>query len=228
MPKRKARRKAAKTWYQVYAVDVFPNQWIGETPASDPEKLIDRNVEVVVRDITGDFMHERYKLWFRIFKVDGNKAYARFVKEMLSRDYMRSIVQRRTSRIDVQTEGIAKDGNYVRIFTLIITSVRIRSSQKHEIRMKVHEYVKELIPKLTVEELVRSFIFGEPVPVETEIRKLATKIAPVKYVELRKMVILQPSEIAPEIPAPSSEEGVEVAPQEESTSESGPAGGGEG
>lgn len=199
MPRRRARRKGvAKTWYQVYAVDVFSNQWIGETPASDPEKLLDRNVEVVVRDITGDFMHEKYKLWFRIFKVDGNKAYARFVKEMLNRDYMRSIVQRRSSRIDLQTEGITKDGNKVRIFTLIVTAVRIRSSQKHAIRVRVDEYIKSLIPEHIVEELVRSYIFGEPIPIVSEIQKIASKVAPIKYVELRKMVILKPSE-APEV-----------------------------
>ncbi len=201
MPRRRARRKGpAKTWYQVYAVDVFPNQWIGETPASDPEKLMDRNVEVVVRDVTGDFMHEKYKLWFRIFKVDGNKAYARFVKEMLNRDYMRSIVQRRSSRIDVQSEGVAKDGNEVRIFTLIVTSVRIRSSQKSAVRKRVDEYVRSLIPEYTVEELVKSYIFGEPVPVVSEIQRIASKVAPIKYVELRKMVILKPAEV-PEIPA---------------------------
>ncbi len=216
MPRRRARRKGvAKTWYQVYAVDVFPNQWIGETPASDPEKLLDRNVEVVVRDITGDFMHEKYKLWFRIFKVDGNKAYARFVKEMLNRDYMRSIVQRRSSRIDVQTEGITKDGNKVRIFTLIVTAVRIRSSQKHAIRVRVDEYIKSLIPEHTVEELVRSYIFGEPIPIVSEIQKIASKVAPIKYVELRKMVILKPSE-APEV--------VEVQQEVESST----TGGGEG
>ncbi len=195
MPRRRARRKGvSKTWYQVYAVDVFPDQWIGETPASDPEKLLDRNVEVSVRDITGDFMHEKYKLWFRIFKVDGNKAYARFVKEMLNRDYMRSIVQRRSSRIDIQTDATAGDGNEVRVFTLIVTAVRIKSSQKHAIRERVNEYLKKLVPEHTVEDLIKSYTFGEPIPILSEIQKVASKVAPVKYVELRKMLLIKPSE----------------------------------
>lgn len=196
MSSRRARRKAAaKTWYNVYAADIFPGQWIGETPADDPDKLIGRNVEVVVRDITGDFMHEKYKLWFKIFKVDGSKAYARFAREMLNKDYMRSIVQRRSSRVDIQTEGVAKDGNFVRIFTLVITLTRIRSSQKHAIRKGIDEYVRSLIPNYTVEEIVRSFIFGNPLPITSEMQRIASKIAPVKYVELRKMVILKPAEV---------------------------------
>jgi small subunit ribosomal protein S3Ae len=196
MSSRKAHGKVkTKTWYNTYAFDIFPGQWIGETPANDPESLIGRNVEVVVRDITGDFMHEKYKLWFKIFKVEGNKAYARFVKEMLNKDYMRSIVQRRSSRVDIQSEGVTKDGNYVRIFTLIITSTRIRSSQKHAIRERVDKYIREIIPNYTVEEIVRSFIFGNPLPVTSEIQRISLKIAPIKYVELRKMVLLKPSEI---------------------------------
>ncbi len=210
MPRRRARRKGvSKTWYQVYAVDIFPDQWIGETPASDPEKLLNRNVEVSVRDITGDFMHEKYKLWFRIFKVDGNKAYARFVKEMLNRDYMRSIVQRRSSRIDIQTDSIARDGNEVRVFTLIVTAVRIKSSQKHAIRMRVDEYLKKIIPEHTVEDLIKSYIFGEPIPIVSEIQKVASKVAPVKYVELRKVLLLKPSETPIEVKATEVQEEVE-------------------
>lgn len=197
MPRRASRKGPAKIWYQVYAVDIFPNQWIGETPASDPAKLIDRNVEVVVRDITGDFMHEKHKLWFKIFKVEGNKAYARFIKEMLNRDYMRSIVQRRSSRIDVQSEGVTKDGNTVRIFTLIVSAVRVKSSQKSAIRKRADEYIRSKIPEHTVEELVKSYIFGEPVPILSEIQKISSKIAPIKYIELRKMVVLKPSEGIP-------------------------------
>ncbi|MCS7103539.1 MAG: 30S ribosomal protein S3ae [Candidatus Korarchaeum sp.] len=196
MSSRRARRKAgAKAWYNVYAVDVFPGQWIGETLADDPESLVGRNVEVVVRDITGDFMHEKYKLWFKVFKVDGNKAHARFTKEMLNKDYLRSIVQRRSSRVDIQSEGLTKDGSYVRIFTLIITLTRIRSSQKHAIRKDVDNYIRSLIPNYTVEELVRSFIAGNPLPVTSEMQRIASKVAPVKYVELRKMVLLKPAEI---------------------------------
>ncbi|MCD6348671.1 MAG: hypothetical protein J7L91_03520, partial [Candidatus Korarchaeota archaeon] len=73
-----------------------------------------------------------------------------------------------------------------------------RSSQKHAIRVRVDEYIKSLIPEHIVEELVRSYIFGEPIPIVSEIQKIASKVAPIKYVELRKMVILKPSE-APEV-----------------------------
>ncbi len=198
MPRRRAARKS-KTWYQVYAVDVFPGKWIGETPAADPELVIGRNVEVVARDITGDFMHEKYKLWFKIFRVDGSKAYARFVKEMLNRDYLRSIVQRRTSRVDVMAEGETKDGHLVRIFYIIITSVRIRCGQEKAVRSKVVEYLSEQIPRLTLEELVRSSIFNEPVNFSESIRQISTKIAPIKNIEPRKTVVLRFGEATPSL-----------------------------
>ena len=206
MPRRRAKRKrVSKTWYQVYADDIFPGQWIGETPANDPESLIGRNVEVVLRDITGDFMHEKYKLWFRIYKVDGVKAYARFEKEMLNRDYLRSIVQRRSSRIDVMTDSRTRDGHDVRVFTIIITAVRIRNSQKHAIRMRVDNLLKQIIPELTLEDLVKSYLFNEPRPIIDEIRRVSTKIAPIKYIELRKLLLMKRGEGTPEA-APEEEE----------------------
>ncbi len=210
MPRRRAKRKrVSKTWYQVYADDIFPGQWIGETPANDPESLIGRNVEVVLRDITGDFMHEKYKLWFRIYKVDGVKAYARFEKEMLNRDYLRSIVQRRSSRIDVMTDSRTRDGHDVRVFTIIITAVRIRNSQKHAIRMRVDNLLKQVIPELTLEDLVKSYLFNEPRPIIDEIKRVSTKVAPIKYVELRKLLLMKRGEGEVSKPAPEEEELVE-------------------
>ncbi len=220
MPRRRAKRKrVSKTWYQVYAEDVFPGEWIGETPASDPDSLIGRNVEVVLRDITGDFMHEKYKLWFRIYKVDGIKAYARFEKEMLNRDYLRSIVQRRSSRIDVMTDSRTRDGHDVRIFTIIITAVRIRSSQKHAIRMRVDNLLKQVVPELTLEELVKSFLFNEPRPILDEIKRTSTKVAPIKYVELRKLLLMKRGE---ELEEPG------IGAEEEEIVESGSTSGGGG
>lgn len=195
----KKKAKRSKTWFQIYAADVFPGQWLGETLASDQDSLIGRNVEVSVRDITGDFAHEKYKLVFKIFRVDGSKSYARFVKELLNRDYLRSIIQRRTSRIDVMSEGITEDGHHVRVFYLITTAVRVRHSQETAIRLRAKQYLDELIPQLSLEELVRSSIFEDPAKINTNIQGLSTKIAPVKNIEPRKIVVLRFGEALPEV-----------------------------
>jgi len=193
------RRKGAKKWYAVYAADVIPGEWIGDALASDPGDLIGRQVEVTLRDITNDFDHEKYKLWFRIYRVDDNRAYAKFAKEMLNYDYVRSLVQRRSSRIDVMTQGMTKDGHFVRIFNLIITSVRVRHSQERAIRKRVLEYVQNVIGELTLEELVRSALLGDPLDLNGEVKKIATKIAPIKNADVRKIVLLKAGEAEPEM-----------------------------
>lgn len=200
MPRRRRTKKQAKVWYDVYAADIFPGQWLGETPASNPSLLIGRRVEVSLRDITGDFMHEKYKLWFMIYRVEGTKAFAKFNWMELNRDYLRSIVQRRTSRIDVQSEGVTKDGHLVRYFNIIITAVRIRHSQQSDIRKRVNSYMEELIPQLTLEELVRAAILGDNVPISSQVASISTKIAPIRNVEPRKIVVLSYGEEDPGIP----------------------------
>ncbi len=196
---RRGRKKVSKTWYRVYAADVFPGEFIGETPAADPSKLYGRRVEVTLRDLTGDFMHEKYKLWFRIYRVEGSNAYARFDLEMLNRDYLRSIVQRRVSRIDVQVEGTTSDGHDVRYFALIITSVRVRHSQERAIRAAASKYLESLIPELTLEDLVRAAVLGDKVNIGDELTRLSTKIAPIKNVEPRKIQVLRFGAGEPEI-----------------------------
>lgn len=206
------RRKGTKKWFPVYATDVIPGEWIGDALASEPEALIGRQVEVTLRDITNDFDHEKYKLWFKIYRVDGDRAYAKFAKEMLNYDYVRSLVQRRSSRIDVMTQGMTKDGHFVRVFNLIITSVRVRHSQERAIRKRVYEYMQKIIGELTLEELVRSALLGDPIDLNGEIKKISTKIAPIKNTDVRKIVLLKPGEAEPEMERVISKiEGVSVS-----------------
>lgn len=213
------RRKRAKKWVPVYAADVIAGEWIGDALASDATSLTGRQVEVVLRDVTGDFEHERYKLWFSIYKTDAERAYARFTKEMLSYDYVRSIVQRRSSSIDITTQGETADGHLVAVFYIIITAVRARHSQEREIRRRVREYLSSLIPQLSLEELVRALLFGEKHQVSGEARKIATKVIPIKNADTRKISILRHGKAEPavervmasiESSTPSSGEGEEA------------------
>jgi len=150
------------------------------------------------------------KKWYAVYAADvipgewigdalASDPEALIAKEMLNYDYVRSLVQRRSSRVDVMTQGITKDGHFVRIFNLIITSVRVRHSQERAIRKRVLEYVQNLISELTLEELVRSALLGDPVDLNGEVKKIATKIAPIKNADVRKIVLLKAGEAEPEM-----------------------------
>ena len=185
----KVKRKVAKKTFEIVAENIFKGRVIGETIANNEKSVIGRNLEISVADITGDYKHENYRLWFKILRVDGSQAYSTFIKEALRRDYVRSIVRRRTSRVDCLTKAITKDGHELNYFTIAITTRRVRKSKESAIRRIINEKMSEIIPTLTIDELVISSIFREPINIEKKLRKEANKIAPIQIIEPLKIQV---------------------------------------
>jgi small subunit ribosomal protein S3Ae len=142
-----------KKWYVVIAPAAFGNVELGKTMADDPQKLIGRVLETTLYNITEDFSQLHIKLYFKIVKVEGDKAYTIFKGHDLARDYLRSLVRRGSSRIDGIYPITSKDGYRMRIGILAISTVRTKSSQKHAIRRIMEETVKKKDGQLLYDEL---------------------------------------------------------------------------
>ena len=89
-----------KKWYQVYAPKSFKEKFIGQIVSSNPDNLIGRVVECLLYDLTNDFRHSHIKLRFKIYEVVGERCNTRFVGHELTRDYIRALIHRGTTRID--------------------------------------------------------------------------------------------------------------------------------
>jgi len=183
-------RRRVKTWYKIVASDIFEGEELGETPADSDEKVVGRTIEVTLRDITGNFDHENYKLWFKIHKVEDKTAYGHFIRERISRDYLRSLVRKRTSRIDAWVESKTKDGKTIRYFSVIITAVRVGTNVAKQIRKACMNYLSEIIPELTLKEVVRSSILDDPINLREEIKLRVKKYAPISHVEPLKIELM--------------------------------------
>ena len=91
-------------------------------------------IEVTLYDITGDLTQVHVHLYFQIIEVKGDKAYTRFKGHELSRDYMRSLIRRKSSKIQGIFDVVTKDGYKLRITAVTLTSYRCKTSQKKAIR----------------------------------------------------------------------------------------------
>ncbi|MEM3553756.1 MAG: 30S ribosomal protein S3ae, partial [Candidatus Bathyarchaeia archaeon] len=105
----------SKVWYTVVAPPYFGNVELGAIPADEPEKLIGRVMEATLYDITGDFSHQYLKLYFQITQVEGKTARTMFKGHEYSRDYLRSLVRRRTTKVDGIFNVSTKDGYRFRV-----------------------------------------------------------------------------------------------------------------
>lgn len=189
-----ARRKFAirdkwklKKWYTVIAPPIFGEISIGTTPADDPLKLIGRVMETTLYDITGDITQVHIRLYFQIIKVEGDKAYTRFKGHEISRDYMKSLIRRKSSKIQGIFNVDTKDQYRLRLTIVALTSYRCKTSQKRAIRKIMEEYIKSKVPQLTLDELIQEMLFGR---MSAEIMERARKIYPIRKVEIYKSKLL--------------------------------------
>lgn len=172
-----------KSWYMIVAPPFFGNIELGSVPAEEEKKLIGRVVEATLYDITGDFSHMNMKLFFQVEEMDGKTAKTQFKGHEYSRDYLRSLVRRRTTKVDGLFNLTTKDGYKLRIAVSALTLSRIKTSQEKIIRHLMDRIVKEKAAALTLDQFVQEMVLGK---IASDIYNQAKKMAPLRHVGIRK------------------------------------------
>jgi len=184
----------SKSWYTVIAPNYFGNVELGAIPADDPKKLIGRVVDATLYDITNDFAHQYLKMSFQITEVDSKAAKTVFKGHEYSRDYLRSLVRRRTTRIDVVLNVTAKDGFGLRVAVCAFTLNRAKTSQEVAMRSIMRQIVGEKATALTFDQFVQEVVLGK---IASDIYNEAKKVAPIRHIGIRKSKLtFRPTEIA--------------------------------
>jgi len=176
-----------KKWYEILAPAIFGNVVIGTTPADDPVKLIGRVIETTLYDLTGDISQVHVKLYFQVVEVKEDKGITRFKGHELARDYIRSLVRRKSSKITGIFDVTTKDNYVLRLTVIALTTYRCKSSQKRAIRRIMRDYLMERIPQLSFDELVNDVVMGK---ISQDIFERAKKIYPLRRVEVYKSKLL--------------------------------------
>ncbi len=194
MSKRRGRIKDKwrdKKWYKVVSPPYFGGVELGAVPADDPSKLVGRIVDGTLYDITNDFAHQYLKLYFRVEDVEGKTARTVFKGHEYSRDFLRSLVRRRTTRVDGIFNVSTKDSYGLMLAVSVFTLSRIKTSQEQEIRTIMSEIVKEKSSSLTFDQFVQELVLGK---IASDIYNEAKKISPLRHVGVRKSKLtLQPA-----------------------------------
>ncbi len=186
-----------KKWYDILAPKTFGEVKIGETLAADPMELKGRIIETTMKDLTGDFSKQHIKLKFQIVDVKGNSALTKFTGQSLSRDYMRSQIRRKTTRVEGVTDVECADHKKLRVKTIALALGRAQTSQEKLIRKAMSERVKEIAKKLTLDQFLQEIVIGR---VSMEIYKGAHKTYPLKRVEVRKTKFLEAAPVLERVP----------------------------
>lgn len=177
-----------KKWYSIEAPSIFNNLIIGKTVSSDPSLLISRVIETTVGELTNDISKNNIKMRFKVIKVNGEKAESVFIGHTLTNDYLRSIVKRQTSKIDVILTIKTSDNYILTIKPTCFTSRRSCSSKIKGIRDVMTKVVVKKAVKSTFEDLINEIISGK---LSASIYKQTKNIYSMRRVEIRKTEVLK-------------------------------------
>jgi len=178
----------------VVAPSFFGNVELGAIPAQEPEQLIGRVVEATLYDITADFSHHFLKMFFQVNEIDGKTAKTLFKGHEYSRDYLRSLVRRRTTKVDSLINLATKDGYKLRIAVSALTLSRIKTSQEHTIRRMMDKIVHDKANSLSLDQFVQEMVLGK---IASDIYNQAKEVAPLRHVGIRKSKLLAAPQTVP-------------------------------
>ena len=205
-----SRQKQEKQWYTVMAPEQFDRAELGETPADEPEQLYDRTIETTLGELENNASENNTKLTFRITDIGSDAAYTEFIEHELTRDYLRSLVRRGSSKVESFETVLTSDDYRVQIQPVSFTTKKADHSQERAIRETMTEIVRETASEHTFAEVVDSIVEGR---LSSAIYNDAKEIYPLRRVEIQKLTLeARPEEVAEEEAASVDvdEEDVEV------------------
>ena len=195
MARRKGRVKdkwREKRWVTIHAPSSFNNVKIGYIPITDDETAIGRVMEVTLHDILkGDASQYQYKMYFQISKVDGDKAHTIFKRFEYSKEFLRSLVRRGSSKINLITDVKTVDGYIFRIKIIALTHRQLNTSRQHALRLIAQDIINKSVPEMTIDQFVQATCYSK---INSDIMAAFKKVIKVRHVGLEKVKLIRTAE----------------------------------
>ena len=131
-------------------------------------------------------------MFFQVHEIDGKTAHTLFKGHEYSRDYLRSLVRRRTTKVDGLFNITTKDGYKLRVAVSALTLSRIKTSQEKIIRTIMEKTINGRAAALNLDSFVQEMVLGK---IASDVYNEAKKVAPLRHVGIRKSkLVAQPAQ----------------------------------
>ena len=190
---RKSRSKVVdkwkeKSWYQVMSPGYIVEKALGETPASDPELLPGRVIEMAKLGVLDDMFNDiNLKIRFRITAVEGNVCRTEFAGHEVAKEQIRSQIRRNRSKIESIQNVSTKDRARLRVSSIVVTPMRCGTSTQKIVRKTIGDLIKTRAKEQVFTDFAKNMVNGD---IAREVREAVNKIFPVVMVDIRKSKVL--------------------------------------
>jgi len=175
-----------KDWFVILAPKMFNEIILAETPTTDPAALVGRNLEIGASEILGQPGKYYMKLFFKITDVDSKNAYTRFNGYSTTREYLYRVVRKRNQKVESTDTFDTRDGWKLQITSIAILNRNTDSEIQKKVRVAMVNHISEAARKSGADDLVKRIIEGS---LQREVRKLGSKIYPVRFCEVSKIEV---------------------------------------
>ena len=195
MARRKGRVKdkwREKRWVTVNAPDSFNNVNIGYVPITDDENAKGRILEVTLWDILkGDPSQHQYKIIFQIDSVTDNKAKTVFKRFEYSKEFLRSLIRRGSSKVNFVIDIETKDNYIFRIKMLALTHRQLNTSRQRQLRLIAKDVIEKTVPTMDIDGFVQATCYSK---INSDIMAAFKKVIRVRHVGLEKVKLIRTAE----------------------------------
>lgn len=185
-------KKAADTWktkrkYEIHAPKMFGEAMVGETFASDEGALIGRTVVVGLLELGEDSSKAHIRLKFKVREVKGTRAETEFAGQYIVQEYIRSLMRRKTAKIEAVVDVLTKDNVRLRVKCLAAGVGSVQRNQESAVREKISRLLLSRAKEQSSEEFIKNAISGKTA---SEMHRESNRIYPIRRLEIRKIELL--------------------------------------
>ena len=177
-----------KKWFTIFAPKLFDQKEIGETVAEKPETLENRVITVNARELTGNPKKQQVNLFFKVFNVQGLKAYTKLVGHEINPNFLKRIIRRRTSKMETSQIVNLRDNQKARVKTIVISFKKLPKIKETAVRKIMIEKIAYASKKKDFDDFVNEMIFGN---IAGKIQNETKKIGIIKRVEVVKTKLIE-------------------------------------
>ena len=178
-----------KKWVHVIAPDSFNNVTLGYIPITDDENAKGRILEVTLWDILkGDPSQHQYKIIFQIDSVTDIRAKTVFKRYEYSKEFLRSLIRRGSSKVNFVIDIATKDNYVFRIKMLALTHRQLNTSRQRQLRLIAKDVIEKTVPTMDIDGFVQATCYGK---INSDIMAAAKKVIKLRHVGLEKVKLIK-------------------------------------
>ncbi len=196
------KKKSKKAWVSVYAPDIFNKAFLGESYVYGKEELIGKTLNLNLSTFTNDMKKQNMNVFFKISGVHEGKGQAEVIGLILSQAYIKRLVRRGKNKIEDSFLAKTNDQKTVRIKPIMITNAKAHQSVVSRLRLEAKAHIKRMLKNHTVESFIKELT---DLKIQKEIRDKLQKIYPLKYFDVRQVVLEKDKVVVDELIAETEE-----------------------